>query len=277
MDGLARVAGALAAISLLAGLVQPVGAVPLGQPPRQGATATPTWSSPLQVRLPGLEEPAPEPDQEPAPEPAREATPPDCAKLKCVALTLDDGPVAGTAKVLSLLRRKHAHATFFVMGTQARAHPGLIRRMVADGHAVGNHSWNHPEFWHLSGKGITRQLARTDAVVKRAAGTRPSLLRPPFGEVDRRVRKAAKARGQAIILWDVDPRDWKDRKAATVAKRVLRQTHRGSIILVHDVWPSTRHALPRIIDGLQARGFTLVTVPELLGGRQRPGHVYLRA
>ncbi len=269
-----RVAGALALISLLAGLAQPVGAVPHAQPARQLSTAAPTRSSPLPAWLPSSEATPPDASREPVAEPAPVA--PDCAKLTCVALTLDDGPVPGTAAVLSLLRRKHVHATFFVVGRQARAHPDLVRRMVADGHVVGNHSWNHPEFWHLSRKAIDRQLARTDAAVKRAAGTRPSLLRPPFGEVDRSVRKAARARGQAIVLWDVDPRDWKDRKAAVVAKRVLHQARRGSIILVHDVWPSTRHALARIIDGLRAKGFTLVTVPDLLGGRQRPGRVYLR-
>jgi peptidoglycan/xylan/chitin deacetylase (PgdA/CDA1 family) len=272
MGGFVRVAGCLAAVSLLAGIAQPPMAAPIDRPAPPAVAAGPTHPV-LPVRSPAVAEPTPvsDPKPDPKPEPA-----PDCAKLKCVALTFDDGPVPGTANVLALLRRNHVHATFFVTGVNAKAHPKLLRRMVADGNVIGNHSWNHPEFWKLSRAKIRNQLAHTDAVIRRATGKRPTLLRPPFGEVDAKVRALAKARGQAIVLWDVDPRDWKDRAAKTVAKRVLKQVRRGSIVLVHDVWPSTRHAVGTIIHRLRARGYTLVTVPQLLGGKQRPGRVYLR-
>ena len=204
------------------------------------------------------------------------AGPPDCAKLKCVALTMDDGPVPGTAHVLDLLKRKDVRATFFVLGQLARQRPTLLRRMIAEGHVVGNHSWNHPEFFGKSAKMIRGQLTHTDAAIHRATGHDPVLMRPPYGEVTAKVRKTARTLGEAVVLWGVDPLDWKDRKASTVAHRVVTQARRGSIILTHDSLKTTRAAYGDIIDGLRARGFTLVTVPELFGGRMSAGRVYLR-
>jgi peptidoglycan/xylan/chitin deacetylase (PgdA/CDA1 family) len=211
-----------------------------------------------------------------APPVAPPARPPDCARLKCIALTMDDGPVAHTSAVLALLRKEKVHATFFVMGVNARKYPALVRRMLADGNAVGNHSWDHPQFWHLSEKQIRSELARTDNLLKKITGVRPTLVRPPFGEVDPKVRTVARSRGQALILWNVDPQDWKDHDPKLVTKRVLSHARRNAIILSHDVWPSTRHAYAGIIRGLKAKGFTLVTVPELLAGRAKPGKVYTR-
>jgi peptidoglycan/xylan/chitin deacetylase (PgdA/CDA1 family) len=188
---------------------------------------------------------------------------------------MDDGPLPGTARVLDLLKRKGVHVTFFVVGQLVRRHPALVRRMVAEGHIVGNHSWSHPEFFGQPASMIRRQLVRTDAAVHRATGHDPLLMRPPFGEVTANLRKTCRALHEAVVLWDVDPLDWKNRKATTVAHRVLRKAKRDSIILTHDSLRTTRAAYSRIIDGLRARGFTLVTVPELFGGPMRAGKVYL--
>jgi peptidoglycan-N-acetylglucosamine deacetylase len=208
--------------------------------------------------------------------PPVKAGPPDCSKLKCVALTMDDGPVPGTVHVLDLLKSKGVHATFFVVGQLARRHPAILRRMVAEGHVVGNHSWNHPEFFGKKAKMIRGQLVHTDAAIHRAIGRDPVLMRPPFGEVTAAVRKTSRSLGEAVVIWDVDPVDWKDRKASTVAHRVVKHARRGSIILTHDSLKTTRAAYADIIDGLRARGFTLVTVPELFGGKMVAGRVYLR-
>jgi peptidoglycan/xylan/chitin deacetylase (PgdA/CDA1 family) len=216
------------------------------------------------------------PDPSSPDNPAVKAGPPDCSKLKCVALTMDDGPVPGTVHVLDLLKSKGVHATFFVVGQLASRHPGILRRMVAERNVVGNHSWNHPEFFGMKAKTIRGQLVHTDAAVHRAIGHDPVLMRPPFGEVTSKVRKTSRSLGEAVVLWDVDPQDWKDRKASTVAHRVVKQARRGSIILTHDSLKTTRGAYADIIDGLRARGFTLVTVPELLGGKMVAGRVYLR-
>jgi peptidoglycan/xylan/chitin deacetylase (PgdA/CDA1 family) len=187
---------------------------------------------------------------------------------------MDDGPVPATAKVLDLLKRKQVHVTFFVVGEMARLQPGLVARMVREGHVVGNHSWSHPEFFGEPAKAMRSQLIRTDKVLHRATGHDPVLMRPPFGEVTRKVSNLCRKLGEAVVLWSVDPMDWKDRKASTVAKRVIHRAKRGSIILTHDSLKTTRKAYSRIIDGLRARGFTLVTVPQLFAGKLKPGKVY---
>lgn len=280
----------LVGLALLAGCAQ--------QPPDQSlvgdspVVARPLAAAPASVLpvlspvFPAIEQPTattssptppePEPSEPPAaaePEPAGR---PDCSKLKCVALTMDDGPVPGTAKVLDLLKRKGVHATFFVVGELAAAHPGLVRRMAREGHVVGNHSWSHPEFFGRPAKRLQGQLSRTDKVLHLATGHDSVLMRPPFGEVTRRLKQDCRRMGEAVVLWDVDPKDWKDRKATTVVKRVLRRVKRGSIILTHDSLKTTRKAYARIIDGLRRKGFTLVTVPELFAGRMHAGKVYLR-
>ena len=223
---------------------------------------------------PPTQQPTARPPKSPGTPDAEPADRPDCTKLKCVALTMDDGPVPGTAKVLDLLRSKHVHVTFFVVGEMAKVRPGLVRRMVREGHVVGNHSWSHPEFFGESAKAMRSQLVRTDKVLHRATGGDPLLMRPPFGEVTAKVRRLSRKLGEAVVLWSLDPMDWKDRKASTVARRVVRRAKRGSIILSHDSLKTTRKAYSRIIDGLRAKGFTLVTVPQLFGGTLKPGKVY---
>lgn len=268
-------------VAVLAGFAQQLPARPAAGDQAHFGQPLAAAKPPARMLLP-LVTALPKPPAESKPDPSApgnppaDAEPPDCSKLTCVALTMDDGPVPGTALVLDLLKRKGAHATFFVVGQLARRHPALVRRMVADGHVVGNHSWNHPEFFGEPAKMIRGQLVHTDAAVHRATGHDPVLMRPPFGEVTAKVRKTCRSLHEAVVLWDVDPLDWKDRKASTVAHRVVKQAKRGSIILTHDSLKTTRAAYPAIIDGLRARGFTLVTVPELFGGRMKAGKVYLR-
>lgn len=173
-----------------------------------------------------------------------------------------------------MLREEGAHATFFVLGLNARAYPKIIKRMAKDGNAIGNHSWSHPQFWHIKKSRIRSELVRTDALVKRLTGKRTEVIRVPYGEFDKRVRSVAKSRGQALIQWSVDPLDWRDRNSKLITKRILKRTKRNSIILTHDIRPTTRRAYRSIIRGLKAKGFTLVTVPELLQGKAKPGVVY---
>jgi peptidoglycan/xylan/chitin deacetylase (PgdA/CDA1 family) len=276
-----RLLAMLFGVALLAGLAPQLPAQPTAPAAvhvAQPLAAAKPAARPLLPVVTTLPDPpaAAAPDPSAPGNPPVNAEPPDCAKLKCVALTMDDGPVPGTAHVLALLKRKGVHATFFVVGQLARRRPALLRRMVAEGNVVGNHSWNHPEFFGKKAKMIRGQLVRTDAAIHRAIGHDPVLMRPPFGEVTPNVRKTSRSLGEAVVIWDVDPLDWKDRKSSTVAHRVVTQARRGSIILTHDSLKTTRAAYADIIDGLRARGFTLVTVPELFGGKMVAGRVYLR-
>jgi peptidoglycan/xylan/chitin deacetylase (PgdA/CDA1 family) len=111
------------------------------------------------------------------------------------------------------------------------------------------------------------------AVIKKATGESPTLLRPPYGQVNSAVKSEAKARGMSIILWNVDPRDWEAKDTDVVAKRLVKAAKKGAILLSHDVWPTTRAAYAEVIDKLQAKGYVFVTVPELIG-KPKPGKVY---
>ncbi len=225
-------------------------------------------------------QPVPEPEPEPEPEPApprptatAQAASGQCAEQKCIALTFDDGPVAGTAALLDLLRSRGVHATFFVVGENARAHPDLLRRMAADGHAVENHTYTHARLTRLGTASIRRELVQTNDVIESVTGVAPAYVRPPYGATDDTVAAVARELGMGQVTWDVDPVDWKDHDSDVVRTRVLAHAHPGAIVLSHDIHATTRAAYPDILDTLIDRGYTFVTVPELLGASPAPGTV----
>ncbi|POM22657.1 Peptidoglycan-N-acetylglucosamine deacetylase [Actinomadura rubteroloni] len=198
----------------------------------------------------------------------------DCAKQKCVALTFDDGPGPKTGTLLRMLAERGVRATFFVVGRNAAAQPAVIRREIADGHVVGNHSWSHADLGRASAATVRSELLRTQRAVRRAAGVTPVLMRPPYGSTDRTVAAVTRELGLAQILWAVDPLDWKDRNSGIVTRRVVRGTKPGYIVLMHDIHPTTVAAVPAIIRALKAKGYVFATVPELLGTHLKPGHRY---
>ncbi|MCE1173891.1 MAG: polysaccharide deacetylase family protein [Propionibacteriales bacterium] len=249
-----------------------------GQSAPTTAASTPVPSATSAPASPSPSIPKPTATKSTSAKPTATPTPsdtPNCRKLKCVALTFDDGPVAGTATLLDVLKSKGVHATFFVVGKNAAVNRSLIRRMVNEGHVVGNHTWSHKQLTRLTDSGIRAEITKaSDAIVKGGAPT-PTLLRPPYGATNATVSKVAASLGMAQIMWNVDPLDWKDRNSAKVTQRVLAATRPGSIVLSHDIHPTTRAAYAAIIDGLRAKGYTLVTVPQLLG-TITPGKKYFR-
>jgi peptidoglycan-N-acetylglucosamine deacetylase len=197
----------------------------------------------------------------------------DCSQVKCAALSFDDGPVSGTNDLLDVLAEKDVDVTFFTVGSNVSNHPEILARMAAEGHIIGNHTFDHAQLTRLSAKEVRTQIESTNDLIEQATGSRPSLLRPPYGATNGQVAAVAKELGMAQINWDVDPEDWKDRNSEVVRERVLANTRNGSIVLSHDIHETTRDAYADIIDGLRDKGFTLVTVPELLGDIE-PGEVY---
>jgi len=195
----------------------------------------------------------------------------DCAALKCVALTFDDGPGPLTPTLLDRLDAAGVLATFFVLGQNVRIHPDVVARMSNSGMVVANHTWDHRDMKRLSLPEARSEVDRTSAEIARVTGRSTTLLRPPYGSMSPQLSSL----GQALILWDVDTEDWKNRDAAITTSRALATVRAGSIILMHDIHASTIDAVPGIIAGLKARGFTLVTVPQLLGNPV-PGKVYTR-
>jgi peptidoglycan/xylan/chitin deacetylase (PgdA/CDA1 family) len=183
-----------------------------------------------------------------------------------IAITFDDGPHGTqTPRLLAMLRQRGVRATFFVVGECVNEYPDIARQIVADGHEIANHSWSHPDLSKMSDDGVRSQLRRTQDVVKAATGRQMSLLRPPYGALNERQRKWVNNEfGYKVILWSVDPLDWKNRNAALVKQRILAGTSGGGIILAHDIHKTTVDAMPDTLDQLLARGFKFVTVSELL-------------
>jgi peptidoglycan-N-acetylglucosamine deacetylase len=183
-----------------------------------------------------------------------------------IAMTFDDGPHATlTPKLLDLLAQKKIKATFFVLGENAQRHPEILKRAVAEGHEIGNHSWSHPNLAKLSNEALRSQLQRTDDVIAQATGSHPKIMRPPYGELTPKQRQWVNSEfGYKVILWDVDPLDWKEPGPSIVAQRIIHETKPGSIMLSHDIHAQTITAMPATFDALVAKGFRFVTVSELL-------------
>jgi peptidoglycan/xylan/chitin deacetylase (PgdA/CDA1 family) len=184
-----------------------------------------------------------------------------------IAMTFDDGPSATlTPKLLDILAAHHIKATFFVLGEMVAEHPEILARAAREGHEIASHSWSHPNLAKMSQEGVRSQLQRTDDEIKTAAGKRPTLFRPPYGSItERQKRWIHDEFGYDIILWDVDPLDWRRPGPAVVRNRILKETRPGSIVLSHDIHPGTIEAMPSTFDELEAKGFKFVTVSELLG------------
>jgi peptidoglycan-N-acetylglucosamine deacetylase len=193
-----------------------------------------------------------------------------------IAMTFDDGPSATlTPKLLDLLAAHHIKATFFVIGENVADHPEIVARAAREGHEIGNHSWSHPNFGKMSDQAVRSQLQRTDDAIKNATGERPTLMRPPYGSITAREKRWIHDEfGYRIILWDVDPYDWKRPGPAVVRNRILKETQPGSIVLSHDIHPGTIEAMPSTFDALEAKGFKFVTVSELIRmATPKPSHL----
>jgi peptidoglycan/xylan/chitin deacetylase (PgdA/CDA1 family) len=190
-------------------------------------------------------------------------------------MTFDDGPHAtNTPKLLDLAAKRHIKLTFFVLGECVQQNPAVLQREVAEGHEIGNHSWSHPNLAKLSDEAVRSQLRRTEDIIVKTAGVKPKLMRPPYGELTKRQRVWVNHDfGYKVILWDVDPLDWKRPGPSVVARRIIAGARPGSIILSHDIHPPTIEAMPQVFDALLAKGFKFVTVSELLAmnkGGERP-------
>jgi peptidoglycan-N-acetylglucosamine deacetylase len=183
-----------------------------------------------------------------------------------VALTFDDGPhPQHTPRLLDILRARNVKATFYVIGKSVDLYPGIVRRTVAEGHEIGNHTYTHPKLSSLSDAAVIAELDKCDAAVMRVAGVRPRTLRPPYGALLQTQRQMIHSRyGYPTIMWSVDPLDWKRPGSAVVTQRIVSATNNGGIILVHDLHGSSVDAMPATIDTLLRKGYRFVTVSQLL-------------
>ncbi|WP_053617550.1 polysaccharide deacetylase family protein [Nocardiopsis sp. NRRL B-16309] len=198
----------------------------------------------------------------------------DCAQLKCVALTFDDGPGEHTDELLDTLAGYDAQATFYVLGSKVAGNTGTLQRMVEEGHEIGNHSWDHADLATLSAGAVEKDMERTNEAIREATGTEPVTMRPPYGSLDDTARSAI---DQPMVLWDVDTLDWQSRDADAVTDVTLDETAPGSVVLYHDIHESTVEAVPEVLKGLHRQGYHFVTVDELFADTMKPGDLYTDA
>ena len=202
-----------------------------------------------------------------APTPAKKTEPRnssgvDCAN--CVAITYDDGPGAETNRLLDKLKAKNAHASFMVIAPSAEQHPELLKRMKAEGHTIGNHTKSHRQLNTLPYDQVSQEIDAGNAAIKKATGQSTRWVRPPYGATNPTVDQVTRDKGVSQALWDVDTVDWKDRNSEHVCSSAVQGARAGSIVLMHDIHPTTVDAADCVIDGLRAKGLEPVSLDRLL-------------
>ena len=179
-----------------------------------------------------------------------------------VALTFDDGPNEDcTEKLLDGLKERNVRATFFLMGQNIEGNEEIVKRMKAEGHLIGNHSYSHVQLTKAGSDAVCQAVDRTSRMIEEITGERPQYMRPPYGDWNEELECRV---GMTTVLWSVDSLDWKLRNTNRVVKRVLKDVEDGDIILMHDIFPTSVEAALEIVDTLTKRGYTFVTVDELL-------------
>ena len=198
---------------------------------------------------------------------------PECQEY--IALTFDDGPRKGTTdRLLDGLRERGASATFFMVGEEAAANLELVKQVKAEGHQIGNHTWSHVRLEDVPQKTAQQEIEKTEALLTELLGPGEYWLRPPYGLISSKMAKQIRV---PMVKWSVDPRDWESRDTAKVVQAVLKDAKPNSIILLHDIYPTSVDAALQIVDTLQKEGYCFVTVEELLclnGITPEPGKMY---
>jgi peptidoglycan-N-acetylglucosamine deacetylase len=190
-------------------------------------------------------------------------SPVDCRSQPCLALTFDDGPnPLTTPQILTILEKEQVHASFFVVGSRVKGSESLLQRMYIDGDEIGNHSWTHPDFTTLNPQQIKQQISRTQQAVTDTGVPAPTLFRPPYGDVNKKVIDNVPL---TIMFWNEDPEDWAANNPKQVEKAVETSAHPGGVVEMHDIYHVTAQSLDPIIKKLKSEHYQFVTVSQLLG------------
>lgn len=183
-----------------------------------------------------------------------------------LAMTFDDGPhPSNTPRLLDILKKRNIKATFYVVGTNARRYPHIMRRMIAEGHEIGNHTDSHAYLTKISSSEIRSELAKAHQAIVSATGVPPRTVRPPYGAITKQQKSWIKSEfGYPSIMWSVDPEDWKKPGSSVVTRRLVTGARPGGILLAHDIHSPTIDAMPSALDQLLAKGYRFVTVTQLI-------------
>lgn len=193
---------------------------------------------------------------------------------KMVAMTFDDGPGIYTQEIVDCLKKNHARATFFVLGSRVSSYKKPLQSAYKAGCEIGSHTYNHSDLTRLGEKQIQREMSDTDKKIKDVIGITPDIMRAPYGSVNGTVKQAV---GKPVILWSIDTLDWKTRSKEKTISAVMNHVKDGDIILMHDIHQPTKEAAIALIPKLQKKGYQLVTVSELARYRKhklKKGSVY---
>jgi peptidoglycan/xylan/chitin deacetylase (PgdA/CDA1 family) len=189
-----------------------------------------------------------------------------------ISITFDDGPHTDyTPKLLKILDRYHAGATFFVVGEKAEQEPELVKAEVAAGHSVGNHTYHHVNLTKIPERLVATEILACGNVIEGITGTRPHLFRPPGGDYNSLVAETANGLDYTIVLWTDDPADYARPGETVIEQRTLDTIRAGGIILIHDGVQQTVDILPQLLQSLKDRGFECVTVDEMMKGQCNEG------
>ena len=185
-----------------------------------------------------------------------------------IALTFDDGPHATyTPEILNALKAHGGAATFFVVRSRASQYPQVLQNIVAQGSEIGNHTWSHKNLANLSIAGIQKEINDTTDVILKSTNVKPKLVRPPYGAINTTVKNTVSS---PLILWNVDTLDWKTKNKDSIVKEALKHAKDGNIILMHDIYATSKDAALTLIDELSRQGFQLVTISQMYQAKKVP-------
>ncbi|NMP23914.1 polysaccharide deacetylase family protein [Sulfobacillus harzensis] len=200
------------------------------------------------------------------PHPSTVPSKPPARPEKVIALTFDDGPSPKyTPEILSLLTRYHAHATFFVLGSEVAQYPKIVTDIVRQGSAVANHGYTHVNFFRVGVGGVVSDMEKTAALLKKDHIPLTPFYRPPYGNSNRSLVDALGKKGIYTTLWSIDTRDWSSPGTSFITKKVLANAFSGAIVLMHDSGGNrtqTVQAVAAILPVLEAEGYKFVTLPQ---------------
>jgi len=199
---------------------------------------------------------------------------------KLVALTFDDGPSpVWTTKILDELKKAHIKATFFMLGEHVAKYPDIARRVVAEGHEVGNHTYDHHILLYHTLDNLLKEINETQKVIKDKTGVKTKYFRPPKAWLTAEEKKEIEGMGYKIILWSLNSKDWVTFDDKYIVKYILKNVRPGDIILFHDSGgvftaeggnrEETVKTIPSLVEKLREKGFKFVTITELLNKQRR--------
>jgi peptidoglycan/xylan/chitin deacetylase (PgdA/CDA1 family) len=184
---------------------------------------------------------------------------------KKIALTFDDGPSIYTLEILELLKKYHVKATFFCIGKNIEAHPEILKQVIAEGHLVGNHSYNHSPFFDFyNAKKVKDEIEKTDSVLEKYTSRKINFFRPPYGVTTPSIRRALKKTGHTVIGWNIRSLDGGTKNQNLIFNRIIKRISPGGIVLLHDTAPHSVFVLEQFLQFLQQNNYKVISTEELL-------------